>query len=140
MKNIYNTKILIIIFACFLLFGYVLFFYLDNEIFTMTNNNNNNQSDVNIEKLTMTYDNRDLNIQYHDDIEDIKAQSRFYKTDFSSINVIDQHGNVVLMPYTPVQGMITYYKPGTYYYGATAYVPTYEDSIHFSKTIKKNKK
>jgi hypothetical protein len=138
MKNIYNTNILIIIFACFLLFGYVLFFYLDNEIFTMTNNNN--ESNVNIEKLTMTYDNTNLNIQYHDNIEDINSQSRLYKTDFSSINVIDQHGNVVLLPYTPVQGMITYYKPGTYYYGATAYVPTYEDSIYFSKTIKKIKK
>ena len=135
MKYIYNTYIRIIIFVCLLLFSYVLFFYLDNEIFT---NTNNHQCDVNIEKLTTTYDNSNLNIKYHDDVEDIQAQSRFYETDFSSINVLDQTGNIISMPYTPVQGMITYYKPGTYYYGSTAYVPTYEDSIYFSKTIRKN--
>jgi len=89
-----------------------------------------------IENLSTEYDSNNLNIKYHDDIEDITAQSGLYDTSFSTMKVLDKSGNVIVMPFAPGQGLSTYNEPGTYLYGPTTYVPNYEDSIYLSKTTR----
>ena len=71
---------------------------------------------------------------FHDSIEDIKAQNDMYDISFGSITVLDKDGNLVVLPRSQVQGDITYYAPGSYTFGATSYVPQYEDSVYLSRT------
>jgi len=71
---------------------------------------------------------------FHDTIDDIKKQNDMYDIEFGSINVIDKDGNLVTLPRSKVQGDITYYQPGSYTFGATNYVPKYEDSVYLSRT------
>ena len=136
MKNIYNQTIQVIIFFILLcLFSCIFLSGLDNGIYIRYYNKCVNH----IEELTTTYDINDINVQYHDDIEDIQAQSGLYNTVFSSINVLDQNGNAVVMPYTKIQGTTTYDKPGTYVYGSSTYVPSYTDSIFLTTKNRENK-
>ena len=53
-------------------------------------------------------------------------------TPFQQYMVIDPSGNEIMVDYTPVQGDVTYYKPGSYLYGSSTYVPTYAESIYLS--------
>jgi hypothetical protein len=76
----------------------------------------------------------DMDVTFHDSIEDIKAQNDFYDVSFGSIRVMDAEGNVVVLPRTEVQGDITYYTPGSYLFGGGTYVPKYEDSVYLSRT------
>jgi len=71
---------------------------------------------------------------FHDSIEDIKAQNDMYDISFGSITVLDKDGNLVVLPRSQIQGDITYYSPGSYTFGATSYVPQYEDSVYLSRT------
>jgi hypothetical protein len=71
---------------------------------------------------------------FHDSIEDLKKQNDMYDLDFGSITVIDKDGNLVTLPRSQVQGDITYYQPGAYTFGASSYVPKYEDSVYLSRT------
>ena len=49
--------------------------------------------------------------------------------------VADKDGKMVpLTPQGVLNGSPTYYEPGTYKFGASTYVPSYEDSIYLSKT------
>lgn len=49
--------------------------------------------------------------------------------------VADKDGKMVpLKPQGVLNGSPTYYEPGTYKFGASTYVPSYEDSIYLSKT------
>jgi len=73
-------------------------------------------------------------VSYHDSVESIKRQSGVYGTDFGTTIVVDSSGNKILIPYNEVQGHSIYYQPGTYKYGASTYIPTYEDSVYFNKT------
>jgi hypothetical protein len=80
-----------------------------------------------------------LDVSYHADEETIKYQSGVYGTSFGTTVVVDNNGNKILIPYNPAQGFPTYYKPGTYKYGANIYVPNYEESIYLSKMNRINK-
>lgn len=72
----------------------------------------------------------DLDIQYHESVDKL--------TDNSSIvgqaTVIDKDGNKILLPPIQAQEQVTYYQPGTFIYGSSSYVPSYEDSVYLSRT------
>jgi hypothetical protein len=78
---------------------------------------------------TKKYDPNNYDVIYHDDPVDANtiASSK-------TIYVRDQDGNLKEMTYSPVQSLPIYYEPGSFQYGSTGYVPSYEDSIFLSKT------
>ena len=88
------------------------------------------------ENTKYKYDNYD--VKYHDSVDDIQKQKGLYDASFGSIIVFDPCGNKIFLPYTPAQGSFTYYMPGAYIYGASTYVPNYEDSVYLSKTTLMN--
>lgn len=73
-------------------------------------------------------------VVFHDTIDDIKKQNDMYDMEFGAITVKDKDGNLVTLPRSKVQGDITYYTPGAYTFGASSYVPKYEDSVYLSRT------
>jgi len=79
------------------------------------------------------YNSGNYDLLYHDSPESIKSQSGVYGTDFGTTMVVDSCGNKILIPYNESQGYSIYYEPGSYKYGASTYIPTYEDSVYFSK-------
>jgi len=79
------------------------------------------------------YNSDNYNLSYHDSEETIKYQSGLYGSDFGTTMVLDSCGNKILIPYSEMQGYPIYYKPGTYKYGASTYIPNYEDSVFLSK-------
>ena len=83
------------------------------------------------------YNSDNYDLLYHDSEETIKYQSGLYGSEFGTTMVLDSCGNKILIPYNEIQGYPIYYKPGTYKYGASKYVPTYEDSIFLSKATTK---
>jgi hypothetical protein len=77
----------------------------------------------------------DYSMTYHDSAEDIKKQGGIFDASFGTVMVLDPCGNKVLIPYSPAQPLPIYYTPGTYKkYGASTYVPSYEDSVYLSKS------
>ena len=84
-----------------------------------------------IENSKYNGDNYDL--LYHDSEETIKYQSGLYGSEFGTTMVLDSCGNKILIPYTEMQGFPIYYKPGSYKYGGSTYIPNYEDSVFLSK-------
>lgn len=83
----------------------------------------------------LTHYNRDnYNLQYHDTIDNISKQDDLYDLSFGVILTTDGSGNVVGIPRTKIQGNITYYEPGAYRFGASTYVPSYEDSVYLTRT------
>ena len=79
------------------------------------------------------YNSNNYDLLYHDNEETIKSQSGLYGSDFGTTMVLDICGNKILIPYNQQQGYPLYYKPGSYKYGASTYIPTYEDSVFLSK-------
>jgi hypothetical protein len=79
------------------------------------------------------YNAGNYDLMYHDSVASIKSQSGVYGTDFGTTMVVDSCGNKILIPYNESQGHSIYYKSGSYKYGASTYIPTYEDSVYFSK-------
>lgn len=71
-------------------------------------------------------------VQFHDDIETIKKQNDMYDLNFGEVRVKDQYGNVVILPMANAQSSVTYYQPGEFPFGASTYVPNYEDSVYLS--------
>lgn len=72
-----------------------------------------------------------LNVEYHDDY----ITNNNDPTDASKGTwVKDKTGKLVFVLWSETDGDITYYQPGAYPYGASSYVPSYEDSIYLSKT------
>jgi len=76
-------------------------------------------------------------VEYHMS-EDILRKSTQHK--MKSMNVINQNGDLVAMDFEPTQVFPVYYTPGSYLYGAAAYVPTYEDSVKLSEVKSKMKR
>lgn len=74
----------------------------------------------------------DREVQFHDDEETIKKQNNIYDLDFGEVRVKDQNGNIVVLPKTKAQDNVTYYEPGEFKFGASTYVPNYEDSVYLS--------
>jgi hypothetical protein len=79
------------------------------------------------------YNNNNYDITYHDSPEDIQKQGGLFDASFGTVMVIDPCGNKLLIPYNPAQSLPIYYTPGTYKYGSSTYVPSYEDSVYLSK-------
>ena len=71
-------------------------------------------------------------VQFHDDLSGIINRNYMYDLEFGETLVLDQTGNLVALPKTNSQGSITYYQPGEFPFGASKYVPNYEDSIYLS--------
>jgi len=101
--------------------------YIDNPYLISPTGNftyNQNYSDV-----KTNYD-----VEFHANVDILKAQNDMYDINFGSITVLDQTGNLVVLPRSKVQGDITYYQPATFKFGAATYVPKYEDSVYLSRT------
>jgi len=79
------------------------------------------------------YNSDNYDLLYHDSEETIKYQSGLYGSEFGTTMILDSCGNKILIPYSQVQGYPIYYKPGSYKYGASTYIPNYEDSVFLSK-------
>ena len=97
-----------------------------------TPTNNPMISDASMNALSH-YDTNNYNTQYHDDPATLQNQG-MYNTAFGSMMVKDASGNMVSMPYVPGQALPTYYQPGSFVFGATNFVPNYEDSVYLSRT------
>lgn len=91
-----------------------------------TTKDNKNIADV----KNPRYDATSYNIEYHTtpDAEDTENLPE------SGTWVYDSSKNKVWIPWSEVNGDITYYTPGSYPYGPGTYVPNYEDSIYMSET------
>jgi len=76
----------------------------------------------------------DVDTQFHPTEEQIIAESGNSDLKSGDIYVTDQCGNSVLLPRSNVQNSVTYYQPDVYRFGASTYVPNYEDSVYLSKT------
>lgn len=80
------------------------------------------------------YNSDNYDLLYHDSEETIKYQSGLYGSDFGTTMVLDNCGNKILIPYSQLQGYPIYYKPGSYKYGASTYIPNYEAGVFLSKS------
>ena len=80
-----------------------------------------------------TYDYTDVNVQYHDSIDDINAQSNDPLL-FNQINVKDSLGKELSIPVLSGQVPPVYYTAGSEIYTPQGYVPNYEDSIYLSRS------
>lgn len=84
--------------------------------------------------ISKTKYNRDnLDVEYHDNLQNTETNN-IYGTKMGTKKVYDVNGNLVDVVSNKVQGDIVYYQPGSYKYGATSYVPHYEDSVFLSRS------
>ena len=75
-----------------------------------------------------------FDIQYHDNISDMKSQMGVYDVSFANMYVYDKNGNRIILPHFLSQSSPTYYQPGSFVFGSSGYVPNYEDSVYLSKS------
>jgi hypothetical protein len=83
---------------------------------------------------SVKYDSNNFNVSYHDSIETIVAQNGSLGLESGDAYVIDKSGNMVKLPPVGMGVSPTYYTPGSYRFGTSNYVPSYEDSVYLSKT------
>ena len=88
---------------------------------------NFNFSTSNYRDVSNNYD-----VQFHSDAEELKKQNDMYDLEFGEVRVVDQDGNVIILPKTNSQGSVTFYQPGEFPFGASTYIPNYEDSMYLS--------
>ena len=93
----------------------------------------NNPNSLYTDPKQYAYDYTNVNVQYHDSIEDINAQSNDPLL-FNQINVIDPNGNPATIPTLSGQVPSIYYTAGSQIYSPMGYVPNYEDSIYLSRS------
>ena len=74
------------------------------------------------------------NVEYHDSADVWKNKTGNMDLSFGNVWVIDASGNKVNIPYSSLSNFTTYNQPGTFKYGASSYVPSYEDSIYLSRS------
>jgi len=74
-----------------------------------------------------------MSVQYHASDADLMKQNDGMDISFGQTWIYDMCGNKVAYPSTKIQGDKVYYTPGSYTFGASNYVPNYEESIHLSK-------
>lgn len=79
------------------------------------------------------YNSDNLDVEYHDNLQNAETNN-IYGTKMGTKQVYDVNGNLVDVVSNEVQGSIVYYQPGSYKYGATSYVPHYEDSVFLSRS------
>jgi len=75
-----------------------------------------------------------VDTQYHDSAEKIAQDSGNKDLRDGTIYLYNQDGELVAIPRSGVQSDMTYYQPNSYRFGASTYVPTYEDSVYLSRT------
>ena len=80
------------------------------------------------------YSTDNYNVEYHDSADVWKGKTETMDLSFGNVWVIDASGNKVNIPYSSLSNFTTYNKPGTFTYGASSYVPSYEDSIYLSRS------
>ena len=71
-------------------------------------------------------------VQFHDSLDDIKSQNKGSDLSFGEVRVRNQNGDIIILPKIHTQELTTYYTPGEFKYGASTYVPNYEDSVYLS--------
>lgn len=120
---------IILISMIFISLGIGMFIMNTKEFYTEQNTSQNNENLVYNSKQIP-----DLNTEYHPTEAQIIADNDYKDLKSGDIYVTDQCGNTVLLPRSNVQNSITYYEPGSYRYGASTYVPNYEESVYLSKT------
>lgn len=76
-------------------------------------------------------------VEYHVS-EDILRKSSQHT--LKGMQLIDENGVQVVMDFEPTQVFPVYYIPGSFLYGASAYVPTYEDTVKLSLVKSKLKR
>jgi len=91
-------------------------------------------SDVENNENTLKYNPNDVEIQYHDDINDLAAQGGIYDLSFGTMVVVDSAGQKISIPYVPGRALPIYNTPGSFIYGPSNYVPNYADSIYLSRS------
>jgi hypothetical protein len=74
------------------------------------------------------------NVEYHESADVLKGKSDNMDLSFGNVWVIDASGKKVNIPYSSLTKFSTYDVPGTFTYGASSYVPSYEDSIYLSRS------
>ena len=81
------------------------------------------------------YDQNNYNLQYHDNINDIKAQDGLYNVnDLNNMIVKNDDGNLVSIPFNASTTLPTYYNPGSFIFSSSNYIPNYKDSVYLSRT------
>jgi hypothetical protein len=85
------------------------------------------------------YNSNNIDVTYHDSEQQIIAESGYKDLEDGTIYVIDKDGNKVAIPKSNVQNQITYYQPDSFRFGASTYVPSYEDSVFLSRTSGQSK-
>jgi hypothetical protein len=91
-----------------------------------TPDSNNNKYSNDLSKI--------MNTQYHSSDADLMNKNDGMDISFGQTWIYDMCGNKVVYPSLKIQGDRVYYTPGSYPFGASNYVPSYEDSIYLSKT------
>lgn len=79
-----------------------------------------------------TYHPFDLNVIYHDSPEDIQKQTGIDPS-ANLISVLDKSGKLVQVPISSTANDTTFYEDESLRYDPKNYVPTYEDTVYFSK-------
>ena len=72
------------------------------------------------------------NAMFHDSPEQL-INNDDSVMNFDQTPVLDQCGNIIILPKTKMQGNVTYYQPGSFPFGASTYIPKYEDSVYMSR-------
>jgi hypothetical protein len=72
--------------------------------------------------------------EYHLSASKIMAETDAYGLQGGTAYVFDNSGNKVALSPTGKYGNATYFEPGTYKFGASTYVPNYEDSVYLSRS------
>ena len=69
-------------------------------------------------------------MEFHSNVDEIREKS---KEDVNGkVTVRDQNGNMVVLPRVETQESTTFYQPGEFPFGASNYIPNYEDSVYLS--------
>ena len=73
-------------------------------------------------------------VEFHESADHLQRKNAESDLNFGEVRVLDQDGNIVILPYNKVQGSITYYQPGSFPFGSSTYIPKYEDSVYLSRS------
>jgi len=92
-----------------------------------TEGSNNQSLDTAFDKASTTLLDKSF-AEYHVS-DDILRKSKNLK----GMNMIDENGVQVVMDFEPTQVFPVYYTPGSFLYGASAFVPSYEESVKLSQ-------
>ena len=79
-----------------------------------------------------------MNTQYHPSDAELMKKNDGMDISFGQTWIYDMCGNKVAYPSTKVQGDIVYYTPGSYTFGTSNYVPSYEATTYLSKLTGKS--